>query len=294
VADVQWFFPRDLSELPPLLDQEGVVPHGGGTGILLGGTSRYRGFIDVGRLGLDGIQRSDTEVTVGAAVSFAAAAAASAGWDPNHVLARSLGAAATTPLRNRITLGGSIALFPYWSDLMGPLLALEAEIRLVGGGVPGASAPGSAAVGGATGRWLPLSDYVQRRELRQSSLIVEVRWQERGWAGEHRRWGRTHTDRPAFTVTVLATRQAEGPTPPQARAVLVGCRGRYRRLASVEEAVVAGKDPAAAAALAEIEIPARMGFSADYLAHCARVELERALAAVTRNGPTDGRQGRRK
>jgi CO/xanthine dehydrogenase FAD-binding subunit len=284
VADVQWYFPRELSEVPALLAREGVIPHGGGTGILRGGMSQVRGLVDLGRLGLDRIHRNGDAVTVGAAASFAAVAEAAGGWDPAHVLARSLGSAATTPLRNRITVGGSIALFPYWSDLMGPLVALEAQLHLVGVG-EGSGAGGSAAdtsdVRKPAERWVPVTEYVARRELREGSLITEVRWQERGAAGEYRRWGRTHTDRPAFSLTVLATRSGgDSGTFEDVRAVLIGCKGRYRRLTETEEAAAAGKNPASAAALAEIDIPSRMGFGGQDLCHCARVELERALAAL--------------
>lgn len=262
MADVQWFFPHTLAEVPPLLAQEGVIPHGGGTGILRGGMSQVRGLIDLGRLGLEGVRRDKSAVSIGAATSYAAVARAVASGDPRHVLARSLAAAATTPLRNRITVGGSIALFPYWSDLVGPLLALDAELQLMG------SHEG----------WVPVSEYVRRRELRQGSLITEVRWREAGWSGEYRRWTRTKTDRPAFSLTVLAGKSAKAPV--DLRVVLVGCSGRFRRLAEVEEAVANGSTAAAAAARAEIEIAGRMGASGEYLSHCARVELERALSAL--------------
>ncbi|MBN1836269.1 MAG: FAD binding domain-containing protein [Spirochaetales bacterium] len=265
-AEVQWFFPRELSEVPSLLAQEGVVPHGGGTGLLLGGMSQVRGLVDLSRLGLGDIRKDGASACIGAAASYAAAAAAAAAWEPRHVLARSLSAAANTPLRNRITVGGSIALFPYWSDLVGPLLALEAEVHLVG------SHEG----------WLPLPEYLARREPRRGSLITEVRWEEQGWVGEYRRWTRTRTDRPAFSLVAVGRRSRKRSS--ELRVVLVGCSGRHRRLTEVEEAVAAGEEPAAAAARAQIEIPARMGFSGTYLSHCARVELERALSALRANG----------
>jgi CO/xanthine dehydrogenase FAD-binding subunit len=274
VADVQWFFPRTLAEVAPLLAQEGVIPHGGGTGILRGGMGHVRGLIDLGRLGLDGVRRDKTVVSIGAAASYSAVARAVSSWDPQHVLARSLAAAATTSLRNRITIGGSIALFPYWSDLMGPLLATDAEVQLVG------SHEG----------WVPVADYVRRRELRQGSLITEVRWREEGWTGEYRRWTRTKTDRPAFSLTVLAGKP--GKAPEGLRILLVGCSGRFRRLTEVEEAVAKGSSASAAAAGAEIEIPGRMGAGGDYLSHCARVELERALAALLGTGRKDTGRGR--
>jgi CO/xanthine dehydrogenase FAD-binding subunit len=236
--------------------------------------NQVKGLIDLGRLGFETIRREKSRVSIGAAATYAAVARALSGWKPGHVLARSLGAAATTPLRNRITIGGSVALFPYWSDLMGPLLALEAEVQLVG----------------AHQGWHPAAEYVRRRELRQGSLITEVRWNEMDWKGAYYRWTRTRTDRPAFSLTVLAG----DPVKPSGalRAVLVGCSGRYRRLTEVEEAMAGGGKPAEAAAAAVIEIPGRMGAGGEYLSHCARVELERLLSGLQESKGTNRGQGR--
>ena len=282
MAEIQWFYPRDPAEVPPLLAREGVILHGGGTGLLRGGMSQVRGLVDIRRLGLERIHRDNGGVRIGAGASYRTVADAACRWHPAHVLARSLLAAATTPLRNRITIGGSIALFPYWSDLMGPLLALEAEVHLVG------PAPG----------WLPLPEYVGQKASRRGCLITEVRWLEQGWSGAYRRWTRTRTDRPAFSLTVLARRGGSPDRPgagttPEVRVVLVGCSGRYRRLSEVEQSLASGTDPATAAGRAELEIPTRMGASGEYLTHCARVELERALndAMTAAANPKSGTQG---
>ena len=47
------------------------------------------------------------------------------------MLVKALKNTATTPLRNRITVGKRL-LSPLWSNLMGPLLALDAEVEVVG------------------------------------------------------------------------------------------------------------------------------------------------------------------
>ena len=71
-------------------------------------------------------------VELGACTTFADAAAYLESLDGECILAKALGSAASTPLRNRITMGGSTALFPVWSDLVGPLIALGAEVELTG------------------------------------------------------------------------------------------------------------------------------------------------------------------
>ena len=95
---------------------------------------RFRGLVDVGKLGLDYVRIQAGTVRLGAGTTYAGAVRGLAAFDTCHPLVQALGSAATTPLRNRITVGGSVASFPYWSDLMGPLLALEAEVELTGGG----------------------------------------------------------------------------------------------------------------------------------------------------------------
>ena len=267
MAEIQWYFPNELEEVPEILAQEGVIPHSGGTGILWGGMTRIRGLMDVGLLDLKFFRIQEGLIELGAGLSYSEAAAAleSAG----HLLSRSLPAAATEPLRNRISLGGSISMFPYWSDLMGPLLALKAELRLVGKNSGTRS----------------LEEYVQKRDLRQNTLIVSVRLPDLSWKGAYHRFTRTPTDRPAFSITVLLRPGSGGIE--EARIVVVGCSGRYRRLTGVEKVLEGSEvrsDPSelleGAAAQAEVEFPARMGFSAEYLKACAAVELKRTLASA--------------
>jgi len=267
VDEIQWYFPQELDQVPEILCREGVVPHSGGTGILWGGMTRVQGLMDTSRLDLKFVRDRDGSVVLGAALSYSEAAEALAKGD--HVLTRSLSSAATEPLRNRISLGGSISMFPYWSDLMGPLLALDAELSLVG------TSSGTSA----------LSEYLQKRELRQKSLITSIRWPDVPWQGAYYRHTRTPTDRPAFSITVLVLRKSKRIE--EIRIVVVGCSGRYRRLIEVEQTLKGAELPAepagfidAAAARLEIDFPARMGFSAGYLKACAAVELKRTLTAA--------------
>jgi CO/xanthine dehydrogenase FAD-binding subunit len=272
VDEIQWYFPDNLDQVPEILSREGVVPHGGGTGILWGGMTRVRGLMDTSRLDLKYVRNQDGSIVLGSALSYTEAAEALAKAD--HLLARSLSSAATEPLRNRISLGGSISMFPYWSDLMGPLLALDAELSLVG----------------TNSGTYPLSEYVQKRQLRQKSLITSIRWPDAPWRGAYYRHTRTLTDRPAFSITILVLRKSERIE--EIRIVLVGCSGRYRRLTEIEQALEGVEVPAepadfidAAAAQLGIDFPARMGFSAEYLKTCASVELKRSLAAALRSSP---------
>jgi CO/xanthine dehydrogenase FAD-binding subunit len=272
VAGIRWYFPQNLDEVADILSRQNVIPHGGGTGILWGGLTRIRGLMDVSRLDLKFARSQDGSIDMGAALSYREAAEALA--ESGHLLARSLGSAATTPLRNRISLGGSIAMFPYWSDLMGPLLALDAELTLAGA---------------SSGTW-PLAEYLSDRSLRQSTLITSIRLPPAPWQGAYYRHTRTIADRPAFSITVLLRQTARRVE--EIRVVVVGCSGRYRRLTEVENLLRGASVPSEPAALLEeaaarmsIDFPSRMGFSAEYLQTCAMTELTRALASALRSTP---------
>ena len=66
VAEIQWYFPNELDEVPGILAQEGVIPHSGGTGILWGGMTRIRGLMDVCKLDLKDCHARDGAVELGA------------------------------------------------------------------------------------------------------------------------------------------------------------------------------------------------------------------------------------
>jgi CO/xanthine dehydrogenase FAD-binding subunit len=276
VAEIQWYFPNKLEEVPGILAREGVVPHSGGTGILWGGMTRIRGLMDVSRLDLKFCRARDGTIELGAALSYCQAAAALA--ESGHLLSRSLSSAATEPLRNRISLGGSISMFPYWSDLLGPLLASEAELCLEG----------------ANSGTRALEEYLQNRDLRQNTLITSIRLPDQPWRGAYYRHTRTTTDRPAFSLTVLLRRSARRIE--ETRIVVVGCSGRYRRLVGVEK-VLAGaeirSDPSQlleeATEQLAIDFPVRMGFSAGYLKACAAIELKRTIASALGSSPTSSK-----
>ena len=263
MPELEWYYPENLGDMPDLLNREGVILHGGGTGILRGGLKKTAGLIDLGRLRLNTVERRDGKMKLGAGCTYAETVHGLSAHEKNHVLVTSLGQAASTPLRNRITLGGSIALFPFWSDLMGPLLALEADGLFA------------------------LSDYIQNPELRRNTLIVSVQWEDRPWHSAYHRHTRTRTDRPMFSVSVLSRRQtAAGAAAGTAavedlRIVVVGCSGRYHRCTEVEALLVGktvdGDTVSKAVKAAELGFPARMCLTPEYLEHCVRTVLERSL-----------------
>jgi CO/xanthine dehydrogenase FAD-binding subunit len=152
---------------------------------------------------------------------------------------------------------------------MGPLLAYNAELSLVG----------------ANSGTRALEEYLQNRDLRRNTLITSIRLPDLPWQGAYYRHIRTPTDRPAFSITVLLRRSAKRIE--EARLVVVGCSGRYRRLSGVEKVLEGSDVPSDPSQMLEeaaqqlnIDFSARMGFSSEYLKTCAAIELKRTLASA--------------
>ena len=132
MSTVQWFFPDTLEEALAYLGREGVAPHGGGTNLVKSGISSLKGVVDLSRLELDFMKIDKGVLEAGATLTFSGVADNLANLYPDCLLGKALGTSASTPLRNRITLGGSAALFPLWSDLIGPMSVLQGRVCVVG------------------------------------------------------------------------------------------------------------------------------------------------------------------
>jgi CO/xanthine dehydrogenase FAD-binding subunit len=239
VSDLAWYFPESLENVPDLLQKDGVIPHAGGTGLTAVRLRRIKGLIDLRRLPL---------------TFFRNAGATTDG--------------ASTPLRNRITLGGSVAYYPMWSDLMGPLVALEAELSLFGAGE----------------LRVPLAEYLRKPELKQNHLIttVHLKGMDRKaphWRAFYHREARTKTDYPAFTLTILLRNDEGGQL--DARIVLSGVKGKYSRQERLEESIRERGIDAVGEAIVDdgldAEFTARRLGSPEYLRHLAVIAICRGL-----------------
>lgn len=130
---IQWYFPTKIKEAAKLIQKDGIILHGGGTKILEPQPrSSIKGLVDISALGLKYIKVTGSTVHIGSGSSFADVVAWSRNKNRLATLSASLVHAASTPLRNRITIGGSIKDFPMWSNLYAPLLALDAKVDIVG------------------------------------------------------------------------------------------------------------------------------------------------------------------
>jgi CO/xanthine dehydrogenase FAD-binding subunit len=130
--DLQWFYPGKISEALKLLNKEGVILHAGGTRILKTQARNLKGFVDINGLGLNSIQVKGKNILIGSGATFSDVIGFCKKTGSLPGLSSALAEAASTPLRNRITIGGSLKDFPVWSSLYAPLIALDAKLELAG------------------------------------------------------------------------------------------------------------------------------------------------------------------
>lgn len=266
MKELEWFFPEDLAHVPDLLGLKGMVPHGGGTGILKSGTGRINGLIDLSRLPLGYFRAVNSNIEIGASQTYSELIKNIRRIDPGHILVKALGGSANTPLRNRITVGGSIALFPPWSDLMGPLIALGADVSLIGKNKNNVN----------------VAEYASNRDLVKGNLITGVSFELKSRLSYYYRESRTSVDYPAFTVTILLNKPDDAIVDP--RVVISGCTGRFKRLDELEE-YLKGKsareiDVTGAVSFLNVDFPSKKNMTPEYLKHLAGVQVERGLESL--------------
>ncbi len=268
MKDLHWYFPKSLAEAADIVKVDKNLPHGGGTGLLLRKFSGIDGLIDLSQLPLNYIRTEGNGVEIGSMATYAEVVDDFNATDPNHILVKCLHHSANTPLRNRITIGGSIAMFPPWSDLIGALLALDAVLVLTGGN------------NGA----FPVADYIRDQKLRAGSLITAVKFRTDIWRAAHYREIRTKSDMPTFNTTVLLKTEAGIIT--DSRIIVVGTVDKYQRLTVVEEYLQNRKT--GDIKTEDIEKRVHLKFSSrlddpDYANVKAAIELGRAIAKMVRN-----------
>jgi CO/xanthine dehydrogenase FAD-binding subunit len=266
---MDWYFPSRLDEVPSLLAKEGVLPHAGGTGLLRTGLKNVKGLVDLSALPLTGLRTSEGSIFLGSCNTFARTCKELKECDPGCILIKSLSMAASTPLRNRITLGGSIASFPLWSDLMGPLIALESEATVL--------------LGSRKGRKFPVHEIAGKREVLGTGLITEVEYTQKWGLSWYYRQTRVAFDYPSFTISILM--RTKGQTISESRIVVTGTKNRYTRLYELED-ILNGcslNNPDIAETPEKIEIPEFPSggiHSGDRSARLCRIWLGRGLSEI--------------
>jgi carbon-monoxide dehydrogenase medium subunit len=225
-------------------------------------------LIDVARLpGLGSIEREDGSWRIGALVRHRQLEHSS----QLGIVSRAAATIADPQVRNRGTIGGSLAHGDPASDLPAVLVALEGSVTAQGPGGQRTIAAGDLFV-----------DYLQSA-LAHDEVLTEVHVPAMdGWGFGYQKFNRRSEDWAMVAVTALVRRGEDGAcqdvrvaltnmgsTPLRAEAVESALRGaplEERRIAEAAEQAAEGTDP-----------PADLNASADYKRHLARVLCARAL-----------------
>ena len=262
MSTVRWVYPESLDDLRRHL-ADGVRLHAGGTGLMRNPPDSGT-LADLSRAGIARCAVEDGVYRLGGCATIANAALTIAAREPEHIVVKALSRMAAPALRNRITLGGSIAFFPPWTSVIGPLLAARASVTLVG----------------SREETVPLERYLDEREFRAGTAIVRVDVDAlHAWKSYWFAFARTRFNYPLFSVAVVG--RAEGEALSDLRVVVTGNAGRYRRLAELEARLAGARPPFEVTDddLGTRFLP-RQGFSEEYLSHLVRAGIERGLESV--------------
>ena len=222
--NLEWFFPHTTEEAVKLISQQGVILHGGGTRILKTSPKSIKGLVDVGKLNMNYIHHSGNKISIGSASTYDEVIRFSARTKKLSMLVKALSEAASTPLRNRITIGGSLKDFPIWSSLYAPLLALNAQIEIAD----------------KHDKIISLEEYLETGIIKTKHLIKRIILEDDPQViGGAKRFVLIRFEYPLFTVAVaLRTKQN---IISDARIFITGVKGRYKHCKRAEHFLI-GKE----------------------------------------------------
>lgn len=278
MSGIQWAYPRTVGEaIGTFAGNPSAKFHGGGTGLLRSAT-REGLLVDLSKCGLGEINAEGSNLVVGATATMGALLERIAAMDEAHILVPVLRETATPALRNRITVGGSVAMFPPWSGLVGSLVALDAEVELAGGVAADSGAKPRTAAGSEDRRQVPIAEYLTGGADRRGTLVTAIRFPihddaRYGWY----RFVRMNFDYASFSLAVALRGGGPDEAVTEARVVIVGTQNRFDRLYGVEERLCAGAPSSVSIADLASGMPTRNGYSGEYLTEVAIVQLQRIL-----------------
>ena len=157
---------------------------------------------------------------------------------------------------------------------MGPLIALGAEVSLIG----------------KNKKNVDVAEYASNRDLAKGNLITGVSFEHKSRFSYYYRAGRTSVDYPAFTLTILLEKQDGVINDP--RVVISGCTGRFKKMEGLEDYLknrsVCDVDAAAVAGLLNVSFPRKKNMTPEYLRHLAGVQVERGLESLIKGEDSGG------
>lgn len=259
-----WHYPNTFEEVKELLLLDKANIHSGGTAISPQMMRNWHHVIDVQKLPVHGFSIEGQRILLGAGLSFKDVIQKLISSRPQHLLLKALSKSSSAPLRNRISLGGSIASFPSWSDLMGPLIVLDARIVLLG----------------KECKEVSVTDFLSNFREYKNCLISSIIIPDTDELSFYHRETRVQFDYPAFTLSVVA-RFNDGKCS-HLRMAIVGTKKKYTLLSDLEKHLI-GKS-ADDFYDVSVEDYVHLSFnkkemgSGDYMRELAIVRIKRGLA----------------
>ena len=279
-AEFDYHRPTSLDEAIGLLAEDGARALAGGHSLLPLMKLRFaepRTIVDLGRIpGLDAIEEDGDVLSIGALATHAAVAASELVRSRCRVLATTAEGIGDRQVRNRGTIGGSLAHADPGADYPTVTKALGATI---------------AATGSGGEREIAADDFftgVFTTSLEQGELVTSVRVPVVG-AGTGAAYEKHRNPASGYAVVgVAAVVRVEGGKCSGARLVVGGVTGTPEHAIAAADAMIgiAPVDEAAIAAVAE-KVPEALGgaigdtyASAEYRVHLAQVRARRAITAA--------------
>lgn len=256
MKNLKWYFPESLDEAHFLKSKKKSVFHSGGTGLRRIGLDSQEAIIDTSKLPIGYFEKGN-QVLLGGGLTFAESVTMLTENNCCPLLVKSLNSAANTPLRNRITMGGSLGAMHVWSDLIGPLLALNANVYLYKGHED----------------MINVDSFLTDRQIRENALISKVSFMDDYDDFYYYRETRTVVDYPAFTISMVIKNG-------KVSIALTGSKNRFERLAEIEEAFNNGEKIEDCLSKQQINFAGKPHGSAEYLENSFKVALERGLRSV--------------
>lgn len=232
-------------------------------------------LIDIGRLpDLRYIREDGDQVAVGALTTYHELETSGLLQERVPIVPEAASHVGDVQVRNRGTIGGSLAHADPAADLPAVLLALDGQI---------------VAQGPAGRRTIPASAFfvdVLTTALKPDEVLVEVRLPARR-AGEGAAYRKFEQPASGYAlVGVAAVARVDGTTIAEARVGMTGVSARPYRATAVEQALVGQSaqgialEDAATRASEGVEVASDLHAAADYRAHLAGVMARRALEAA--------------
>lgn len=257
----EWYRPGSLDEFLDIMQSGKGVPYAGGTGLK---NSQVTGLIDLRKLNLNYIRETKSGTVIGAMTHFNTIAHQR--WaDGRAILVQAVGKAASNPLRNLITMGGSLASRPIWSNVPTPLLALNATVK----------------VAGTPAMEYTIADFLQ---LKHSSkfFITEINIPPAPGIGVYHRFARTRFDYAVLDLAVYLELKSGAIN--LCRIAVGNAIPVASRLVEVENQLTGRQlsDPQVIETInaVEMKLTQNPNFSREFLLNMLRTELLRAITKI--------------